>query len=252
MSFPLAPWRTRLSDGRRGGKESVLHSNSQTFLRNKKERRFVLGATQHSAKSAASGSRRRIEPPTRGRTSPTLRRAWPKDGPLAAICVQSVDVPCVLQFTLIHAAGCVLHRRTSRVIHRLKLFSLSFCNFFGSPTSTISARQRSRANGSPMFHRSVYHEEKKGKKKTHAGRPALGSLSLRHGGRWTTWRLCRRLPLSDLPAAPEPELDIPTGQVPQFHTFSGWRAGQSLGAPPRSLAVDCLLSPTGRRCFGEA
>ena len=58
-----------------------------------------------------------------GRTLPTLKRAWPKDGPLAAICVQSVDVQCVLQFTLIHAAGCVLHRRTSRVIHRLKLFS---------------------------------------------------------------------------------------------------------------------------------
>ena len=152
----------------------MLHSNSQTFLRNKKERRFVLGATQHSAKSAASGSRRRIEPPTRGRTSPTLRRAWPKDGPLAAICVQSVDVPCVLQFTLIHAAGCVLHRRTSRVIHRLKLFSLSFCNFFGSPTSTISARQRSRANGSPMFHRSVYHEEKKGKKKDTRGAASAG------------------------------------------------------------------------------
>lgn len=61
-----------------------------------------------------------------GRTSPTLRRAWPKDGPLAAICVQSVDVQCVLQFTLIHAAGCVLHRRTSRVIHRLKLFLFFF------------------------------------------------------------------------------------------------------------------------------
>lgn len=64
-----------------------------------------------------------------GRTSPTLRRAWPKDGPLAAICVQSVDVQCVLQFTLIHAAGCVLHRRTSRVIHRLKLFLLFFFRF---------------------------------------------------------------------------------------------------------------------------
>ena len=68
------------------------------------------------------GSVRQNEPPAMGRTLPTLRRAWPKDGPLAAICVQSVDVQCVLQFTLIHAAGCVLHRRTSRVIHRLKLF----------------------------------------------------------------------------------------------------------------------------------
>ena len=38
------------------------------------------------------------------------------------MCVQGVDVQCVLQFTLIHAAGCALHRRTSRVIHRSKLF----------------------------------------------------------------------------------------------------------------------------------
>ena len=57
---------------------------------------------------------------------PTLRQAWLKDGPLAAICVQNVDVQCVLQFTLIHGAGSVLHRRTSRVIHRLKLYSLGF------------------------------------------------------------------------------------------------------------------------------
>ena len=55
----------------------------------------------------------------------SIRR--PSDGrgprgvdPEAAICVQDVDVQCVLQFTLIHAAGCALHRRTSRVIHRSK------------------------------------------------------------------------------------------------------------------------------------
>ena len=41
--------------------------------------------------------------------------------PEAAICVQDIDVQCVLQFTLIHAAGCALHRHTSRVIHRLEL-----------------------------------------------------------------------------------------------------------------------------------
>ena len=52
---------------------------------------------------------------------PTLKRAWPRDLPGAAICVQDVDVQCVLQFTLIHAAGCALHRHTSRVIHRLEL-----------------------------------------------------------------------------------------------------------------------------------
>ena len=41
--------------------------------------------------------------------------------PETAMCVRDVDVQCVLQFTLIHAAGCALHRRTSRVIHRLEL-----------------------------------------------------------------------------------------------------------------------------------
>ncbi len=37
------------------------------------------------------------------------------------MCVRKADDHCVLQFTLIHAAGCVLHRRTSRVIHRQEL-----------------------------------------------------------------------------------------------------------------------------------
>ncbi len=87
-----------------------------------------------------SSGRQINEPPAMGRTSPTLRRAWPKDGPLAAICVQSVDVQCVLQFTLIHAAGCVLHRRTSRVIHRLKLFLF----FFVSKRSRVLLRPRKR------------------------------------------------------------------------------------------------------------
>lgn len=48
---------------------------------------------------------------------------WPE----AAICVQDLDVQCVLQFTLINAAGCALHRRTNRVIHRQECFS--FCRF---------------------------------------------------------------------------------------------------------------------------
>ena len=56
-----------------------------------------------------------------GYRSPTLRRAWLRVKTEAAMCVQGVDVHCVLQFTLIHAAGCALHRRTSRVIHRSKL-----------------------------------------------------------------------------------------------------------------------------------
>jgi hypothetical protein len=53
--------------------------------------------------------------------SPTLGQARLRQRAGAAICVQDVDVQCVLQFTLIHAAGCALHRRTSRVIHRIEL-----------------------------------------------------------------------------------------------------------------------------------
>ena len=50
--------------------------------------------------------------------------------PEAAMCVQDIDVQCVLQFTLIHAAGCALHRRTSRVIHRLELYR-HYIHFIG-------------------------------------------------------------------------------------------------------------------------
>lgn len=48
--------------------------------------------------------------------------------PEAAMCVRNVDVQCVLQFTLIHAFGCVLHRPMSRVIHRSELsYIFLFC-----------------------------------------------------------------------------------------------------------------------------
>ena len=50
---------------------------------------------------------------------PSDRRGPGRSG--AAMCVQDVDVQCVLQFTLVHAAGCALHRHTSQVIHRLEL-----------------------------------------------------------------------------------------------------------------------------------
>lgn len=51
----------------------------------------------------------------------TLRQAWSRELPETAKCVQVVDVQCVLQFTSLLAAGCALHRRTSRVIHRSEL-----------------------------------------------------------------------------------------------------------------------------------
>ena len=63
------------------------------------------------------------------------------------MCVQDIDAQCVLQFTLIHAAGCALHRLASRVIHRLELYScFTFAPdrrsetsiSFGYLTSTVS------------------------------------------------------------------------------------------------------------------
>ena len=61
--------------------------------------------------------------------------------PGAAICVQDIDVQCVLQFTLIHAAGCALHRHTSRVIHRLEL-SIQFYNNNNAITQLNSSEKR--------------------------------------------------------------------------------------------------------------
>ena len=121
------------------------------------------------------GSERWREPPAMGRTSPTLRRAWPRDGPLAAICVQNVDVQCVLQFTLIHAAGCVLHRRTSRVIHRLKLSFRSFA--FSDRRSTPTGHPRQLGDGNSDGTRSfrfapkVINERKERKKRSRAAPP---------------------------------------------------------------------------------
>jgi hypothetical protein len=57
------------------------------------------------------------------------------------MCVQDIDVQCVLQFTLIHAAGCALHRRTSRVIHRPKLY-LDFFNLRRSWPSVVSKSEK--------------------------------------------------------------------------------------------------------------
>ena len=48
----------------------------------------------------------------------TLSQSKSRDGPETAICIQRFDVLCVLQFTLLYAVSCVLHRPASRVIHR--------------------------------------------------------------------------------------------------------------------------------------
>lgn len=55
------------------------------------------------------------------------------------MCVQDIDAQCVLQFTLIHAAGCALHRLASRVIHRLELFQLFHSDADGWPPRATTA-----------------------------------------------------------------------------------------------------------------
>ena len=76
--------------------------------------------------------------------------------PEAAICVQDIDVQCVLQFTLLHAAGCALHRHASRVIHRLELYRVSLsqtCDRFSidwrskDRKSTVVYRRKNGARG---------------------------------------------------------------------------------------------------------
>jgi hypothetical protein len=63
--------------------------------------------------------------------SQTLMQTWPRERLRAAMCVQDVDVQCVLQFTLSNAASCALHRLASRVIHRSEV-GFDFAFFQGS------------------------------------------------------------------------------------------------------------------------
>lgn len=58
------------------------------------------------------------------KSHPTLRQARPRAGPEAAMRVRKISAQCVLQFTPSLAAGCVLHRPVSRVIHCSELYFL--------------------------------------------------------------------------------------------------------------------------------
>ena len=196
-----------------------------------------------------------------GRTSPTLRRAWPKDGPLAAICVQSVDVQCVLQFTLIHAAGCVLHRRTSRVIHRLKLFFVIFRLHRSSRDSTRQAESLQRPV-SPLllgvFIAFVSRNEKKKLRKKSGRPPRLDGGLFKPSPRRTEddgggevvgfpCRTCRKLCLVEKRARHPHRIGTPKSQ------FSGGGPAKALVsappvAPPRYVAAGLNgVAPGARR-----
>lgn len=99
------PSRTRLREGRREG-PSELEATKPPAEINPAGAASAQGTKQEFREERISDPETGVVPAETG----------------TAICVQEVDVQCVLQFTLIHAAGCALHRHTSRVIHRLELF----------------------------------------------------------------------------------------------------------------------------------
>lgn len=105
--------------------------------------------------------------------------------PEAAICVQDLDVQCVLQFTLINAAGCALHRRTNRVIHRQECFQRS--SSFPETCSRAAAAMQQQ-NGRTQFKFNTF-SVRKVSGKTTLGRPPLV------GGR--DERLCGSLNLAE-------------------------------------------------------
>ncbi len=104
--------------------------------------------------------------------------------PEAAMCVQDIDAQCVLQFTLVHAAGCALHRLASRVIHRLEL-SNCFTTFLGRSRTKRSQdddgwlRRRHETDLSRDIVRYVKDENRIGA----AEKTIVGSLNLRNGSR---------------------------------------------------------------------
>ena len=136
-----APLRATAADGARSA-GGARHRRSQreaelSLIRPARPEALSWGrATRAEARAggSSSGTRRRAgrSVPVRRPTRPGARRRRlsanddPQTGaapgqPGATMCVQDADDRCVLQFTLHNAAGCALHRRASRVIHRSEL-----------------------------------------------------------------------------------------------------------------------------------
>lgn len=113
------------------------------------------------------------------------------------MCVQGVDVQCVLQFTLIHAAGCALHRRASRVIHCPKLYG---SNRIGS-SKKEKPRKKSNRRGPPLTRRRL--ERGRSSSRYRGALPQSHRLR-RNGG--TAARRAQTAPMSvwDAPAGRHP------------------------------------------------
>lgn len=110
----------RIANSSTHGRQELTGAVLHLRLRSPVSRRDEAAKAQrvNLVRSSADETRRRpsgafalIADPQTG-----VAPGWPE----AAMCVQGINVQCVLQFTLIHAASCALHRLTSRVIHRSK------------------------------------------------------------------------------------------------------------------------------------
>lgn len=110
-----------------------------------------------SAKDCASGATTTRTLALGDCVLPTLRQTWPRVGPEAAMCVRKISAQCVLQFTPSLAAGCVLHRPVSRVIHcselsfvflRVRVFSLRVSDLRGGTLTVFRPSSSSLASPS--------------------------------------------------------------------------------------------------------
>ena len=113
----LGRWRPVRLPARRGGAEAAAVALSA----------LKVTACRHPARKRRPDVRRPRAPNARVNAR---RRLFVNDDPQtgaapagaeATMCVRDADDRCVLQFTLRNAAGCALHRRASRVIHRSEL-----------------------------------------------------------------------------------------------------------------------------------
>ena len=143
----LAPAGRRWLSLRPSGARGAAWAAPRGFLGRRQEAAAALEAAAAWPRRAgvagpptAQGARRSV-----GHTARLSVYDDPQTGaapglPGATMCVQDADDRCVLQFTLHNAAGCALHRRASRVIHRSEL-----CFAWSGPcvcfASTRSARQ---------------------------------------------------------------------------------------------------------------
>ena len=117
---PARPHARRPNRSRR--RSSSLHRTDQpalgTWACGRPRRKFGRAQLGETAEKPTLKRGRRAETRRPAILRATLRQTRSRDWPETAIRVQKVDVQCVLQFTLLLALSCVLHRLASRVIHR--------------------------------------------------------------------------------------------------------------------------------------